>query len=255
MRNKTGKQVGAEAEAKAALVQYLRATGRMVRGAAIALELGIAKQSNRADAALITNKLELFEIKTRNDNLSRLDSQLESYGKVADFVTVVAATNHISVIISKVADHIGILEIISFEDTCQIRLVRDAKISPSWKPADALQLIPASEIRERLLGGTGPKNRADVILQAASLPPELQREAVVKFLRDRYRASTQAFLRLVRKRNAKPRDLAALHIWKQINLQSPLNMNIPIDFNDDYITFVGKCFGPIPDDVKNLLNA
>lgn len=249
------KQVGAEAEAKAALAQFLKKSGALTQGSAIALELVIAKQTNRADMAVITKNLEIFEIKTSRDNLNRLDSQILSYETAAHFVNVVAATKHVNTVLSRVPAHVGILEIIKIGGTTAIRPVRAATESPKWQASAALELLPASEIRARLLGGIGPKSRAEILLQTAALPPERQREAVVKFLRERYRASTHAFLRLVRRRTVRPEDLNVLHIWSELNKTVPKNQHAKNTFNEEYLRFVGKSFGPVPDEVISLLNA
>jgi hypothetical protein len=245
---------GAEADAKACLVQYLRAQGRITARCAIALELSVAKQANRADMAVIGNKISVYEIKTHKDNLARLDNQIKSYDAIADHLTVVAATPHISTIITRVPQHVGILEITRFGGISKIRHVRDAQTSPNWQASSILSLLPATEIRDRLLGGVGPKRRADLLLAAELLPREKLHKTVTRFLRERYHRSTAEFLRDVKRRNVTPQDLATLSIW--INRGSPPveaeGPKTPID-NDGYLSHVGRSFGPVPDDVSVLL--
>ena len=48
----------------------------------------------RIDIAVINGKIHGFEIKSEQDNLERLPSQVELYSKVFDTITIVAAENH-----------------------------------------------------------------------------------------------------------------------------------------------------------------
>jgi hypothetical protein len=48
----------------------------------------------RIDIAVINGKIHGFEIKSEQDNLERLPSQVELYNNVFDTITIVAAENH-----------------------------------------------------------------------------------------------------------------------------------------------------------------
>lgn len=246
---------GAEAEAKACLVQYLRSTQQITFRTAIALELGIAKQANRADVAVITNLLTSFEIKTHSDNLRRLEAQLQSYEAAADLVTVVAATRHINAVLSRVPGYVGVLELLRIGGRAQIRPIREATRSPNWRASAALELLPANEIRKRLFQGEGPKRRSDLIEAVSRVSAEQQHKAVIDFLRERYIPSTRAFLRKVRRRAVYADDLAGLRIWNSLIEPSPeiiTRNGTPTDLA--YLLHVGKSFGPVPDEVKELLD-
>ena len=249
---------GREAPAKAALVQFLRDTEALTSTTAVAVELGLAKQSNRADLVIIGNGLHFYEVKSRRDTLTRLEGQLASYEASGDTVTVVAASKHINTVLSRVSSHVGILEILDFGGDTRIRAVRAAAPSPNWKASAALELLPANELRARFLDGSGPKKRVEILARIAEVPAEKVKAEVVRFLRSRYLPTTKAFLRAVQRRIVKSEDLAALRIWSRDQERFPTAEVEPSEVHlngDSYLVHVGKSFGPVPEEIAHLLKS
>ena len=250
---------GREPLAKAALVQFLRESGCIDRTTAIAAELAVAKQARRADLAVIGERVHFFEVKSRSDTLARLDGQLAAYETTGEMVTVAAASRHINAILSRVGEHVGVLEIVEFGGQTGVRSVRDASLSPNWNLASALQLLPASEIRTRLLDGVPLRRRADLMARAAELPKGRVRAQVVQFLKSRYLPTTKLFLRRVQRREVRADDLATLRVWLQrstpVRPQVRAEQLSPSPETDcqRYLFHVGKSFGPVPEDVQQLL--
>lgn len=54
------------------------------------------------DVAVINGSLLGFEIKSSNDNLSRLSNQIASYNKVFDYITIVTCNKHVSGVLKEV---------------------------------------------------------------------------------------------------------------------------------------------------------
>lgn len=58
-------------------------------------ELGLHHGESRIDIAVINGSLHGYEIKSEDDDLSRLPSQVKAYSKVFDKVTLIVATKHL----------------------------------------------------------------------------------------------------------------------------------------------------------------
>ena len=71
-------------------------------------ELKVCNGNAIMDVAVINGSLIGFEIKSKNDNLSRLTHQMSFYNKVFDFITVVTCKNHLNGVIKTVPSNWGI---------------------------------------------------------------------------------------------------------------------------------------------------
>lgn len=71
-------------------------------------ELKVCNGNAIMDVTVINGSLIGFEIKSANDNLSRLTSQMSFYNKVFDFITVVTCNNHLNGVIKTVPSKWGI---------------------------------------------------------------------------------------------------------------------------------------------------
>lgn len=67
-------------------------------------ELGCCQGAARIDIAVITDQLHGFEIKSENDTLERLESQVIAYDSVFDTSTLVTTEGHMSSLDSIVPD-------------------------------------------------------------------------------------------------------------------------------------------------------
>jgi|WetSurMetagenome_2_1015567.scaffolds.fasta_scaffold00004_4 hypothetical protein len=71
-------------------------------------ELKVCNGNAIMDVAVINGSLIGFEIKSSDDNLSRLTNQISFYNKVFDFVTIVTCNNHLKGVIKTVPKKWGI---------------------------------------------------------------------------------------------------------------------------------------------------
>ena len=246
-----------EAEAKAALLRFLRSSGRINRASTVVLELGVAKQLNRADVVTVDKLLHCYEIKTKRDTLARLERQLSAYAAASDRVTVVAATRHINAILSRVPSYVGILELVDFNQRPEVREVRPASTSEAWSANAALDFLPASEIRLRLMNNAVAKRREELVKLAEQVDPAKIREAVIGFLRDRYRTASKRFFSLIGRRAVQAQDLPSLRIWQaKPPVAEALSGGKPIAESDEATYYaIGSSFGPVPEDVRSLLES
>lgn len=253
MRIVVERRPSAEPAAKASLLNFLRENGRLTRHDAVTTELILDKHSVRADLALCTdNGLHCFEIKTQRDTLSRLDNQVATYAAHSDSVTVVAATKHISAILSRVPNYIGVIEMLSFSG---MRVVREASASPEQNADAMLSILPVSEIVSRL--GVKARLREDALSSARLLEDGQKKAAVLSFFRDRYSPTTLALLRASRRREIQPKDLIHLKRWLKVqgtsDAVSPKPIAEAVCPDAHMYRQVGKSFGPVPEDVRRLL--
>lgn len=250
----------AEPHAKAALLEFLRSRELLNNRTAVTAELILDKQAVRADVVLCDkNDLHCFEIKTARDSLARMDRQLEVYCRHASFVTVVAATRHISSVLSRVAPHVGIYEMMSFASAEPIRVVREPKRSPSLDADAMLSLLPVRDLQARL-GLSNRLRRKDAVAEAASLPEALKKQAVFSFFVERYGKNTRALIRVTRRRRIRPQDLEMLRRWRPDGFERDkgreTDVRLPAWFEHtdaDVYRHVGQSFGPIPEELRLLL--
>ncbi len=71
-------------------------------------ELKVCNGNAIMDVAVVNGSLIGFEIKSANDNLSRLTNQMSFYNKVFDFITVVTCKNHLNGVLKTVPSKWGI---------------------------------------------------------------------------------------------------------------------------------------------------
>lgn len=118
----------------------------------------------RADIAVVNGELHAYEIKSTQDNLTRLPNQIESYSKVFDRVTLIADVKHITEAKKIIPSWWGILVISGRSSAMKSRYERQAKKNPSPEPLALAQLLWVYEARLILEGhglfkGLGGKPR------------------------------------------------------------------------------------------------
>jgi hypothetical protein len=248
---------GGEALAKAALIEFLRKVGLVTKRTAVAVELGVGRQANRVDLAVIGEATHFYEIKSRRDTLCRLEAQVAAYETVGDFISVVVASKHLNAVLSRVDSHVGVLEILDFGGRTKVVPIRDPLPSPAWSTEAALALLPSEEIRHRLLGKLAPRRRSDVVSLALELSRDDVQSEVRRFLKSRYLPSTRNFLGRVARRKVTVDDLQTLHVWgRKLQVGEPIRSGFREEADphgESYLTHVGRCFGPVPDEVQRLL--
>lgn len=73
-------------------------------------EMALCRGIARADIAVVNGSLHGYEIKSSEDNLNRLDHQLEIYSKCFDYISVVTTEKHLSHVYAACPRTIGIAE-------------------------------------------------------------------------------------------------------------------------------------------------
>ncbi|QJY35189.1 sce7726 family protein [Vibrio europaeus] len=66
---------------------------------------------SKADCVVVNGKTTCYEIKTEFDNLTRLEEQLKDYLALFDEVFVVCSSKHLSTVLSKVDNRVGVIEL------------------------------------------------------------------------------------------------------------------------------------------------
>ncbi len=114
-------------------------------------ELGLAHARRRVDVAVINGDIHGFEIKSAQDRLDRLPSQLEVYTRSLHRLTLVVAAKHVTRILEIIPPWCGILKVlvgtrggISFES------VRRARKNPSVDSYIVAHLLWRNEVQEIL---------------------------------------------------------------------------------------------------------
>lgn len=102
---------------------------------------------SKADICLITKKkLNIFEIKSERDSISRLENQILDYYKITPYLYVVIAEKHLNKILENSPDSIGIL---SCNRNNQISQIREATPETKYiKIEEFLKIIRNSEAAE-----------------------------------------------------------------------------------------------------------
>jgi len=105
----------------------------------------------KADIVILNGTSTVYEIKSERDNLDRLDRQMSAYRKVFAKVNIITGENHISAILEKVPDDIGVLVL---SDRFRISTIREAVDRPDCinpvSVLDSLQRHEAIQILERM---------------------------------------------------------------------------------------------------------
>ncbi len=81
---------------RSCLLAQLRAEHQGEEDTLILDELGVLQGAARVDMAVINGALAAWEIKSERDTLRRFAGQADAYGKVFDYVTLVAAPAHVA---------------------------------------------------------------------------------------------------------------------------------------------------------------
>ena len=122
-------------------------------------ELGLAHARSRIDVAVINGHIHGYEIKSAQDNLDRLGSQLEVYRQTLQKLTIVTAPKHLPRVLSEVPEWCGLIEA-EQGPRAGIRLhsVRSASSNPDIVPVMLAHLLWRPEVLDLLTRiGYAPK--------------------------------------------------------------------------------------------------
>jgi hypothetical protein len=130
-------------------------------------ELGVRHGSSRIDLAVVNGELHGIELKSDRDSLTRLPEQAESFGRVFDRVTLVAAERHVLGAVDLVPDWWGLR--VACKQSGRVRFydLRFAVTNPSPDPAVVVALLWREEalafLEERCLAsGVRSKPRGEI---------------------------------------------------------------------------------------------
>lgn len=150
-------------------------------------ELALRQGTARADLAVITDRIDAYEIKSAHDDMRRLAGQAPYYGEVFDSVTIVTAPRHLAAVHGSVPPWWGIA--VAHTSTQTVDIARTSRCNPSPSPEALVRLLRLDEtaqlIAERV-GGTPIGTRLELWSKLLRLvEADELRAAVCRLLRER----------------------------------------------------------------------
>lgn len=92
-------------------------------------EVGICQGSVRIDVVAVNDNFHGYELKSAADSLRRLDVQVETYGKVLDYASVVVSPNHLVGATKRVLPWWGIYIVVEREGALDVETVREPSLN------------------------------------------------------------------------------------------------------------------------------
>jgi len=122
-------------------------------------ELGLAHAKSRIDVAVINGCVHGYEIKSAQDTLDRLSTQIEIYAQTLQKLTIVASPRHIKRVLASVPDWCGVIEAVKGpRHAIHLQPIRTARNNPDLDPVMLAHLLWRSEVIELLsMRGFTPK--------------------------------------------------------------------------------------------------
>lgn len=121
----------------------------------IVAEMGVCRGAGRIDLAVIGEELEGFEIKADRDDLTRLHSQIATFGLVFDRLTLVAVARHLEASAPVVPQWWGLQAV---DARGEIVMVRPARPNQATDPLAVAGLLWRDELLQ-LLRSRGHRGR------------------------------------------------------------------------------------------------
>jgi len=118
-------------------------------------ELDVCSGISRADIVVINGKMHGYEIKSSQDNLSRLSQQMQSYNRIFDTMKIVASESHIQHIIDLVPDWWGLLCATKCQGEIKLETIRAGLRNESVDYKSVASLLWRDEMLELLATHTG----------------------------------------------------------------------------------------------------
>ena len=104
-------------------------------------ELGLCRGQARVDVAVVNGLIHGYEIKSDQDSLRRLDSQVRFYGKVVDRATLVVGSHHATTAPKLVPEWWGVQHVRHSINGFRIKSVRRARRNPGKDPRSLAELL------------------------------------------------------------------------------------------------------------------
>lgn len=122
-------------------------------------ELGLLHGSNRIDIAVVNDCIHGYEIKSSKDTLCRLETQLETYIKSLQKLTLITAPNHLDEVVNNIPEWCGvILADKGRNGAIHFSTIRKAQLNPTVDPLTVAHLLWKSEA-QKILTKLGANNR------------------------------------------------------------------------------------------------
>jgi hypothetical protein len=109
-------------------------------------ELDVCGGTSRIDIAVVNGQLHGYEIKSQQDNLMRLETQIEDYSQIFDTMTIVITENHIGKVVELVPDWWGIQYVTGDPENLDIYTKREARKNESINSYQLAQLLWRDEL-------------------------------------------------------------------------------------------------------------
>lgn len=154
-------------------------------------ELGLCQGTVRADVAVVNGSLAAFEIKSDQDTLDRLPRQVEIYGRVFDYVTLIVGKRHARGVAKKIPPFWGITIASETDGALSLKSRRTPKRNKKVDPVSVARLLWRDEAlallaKHHLAEGLRSKpRRALWDALAGDLPQDDLSQAVRETLRAR----------------------------------------------------------------------
>ncbi len=117
-------------------------------------ELDICGGINRADIVIVNGKLHGYEIKSPQDNLSRLPAQVLSYNQVFDTMTLVTCDKYLKNSQTEIPDWWGISCISKTKKGLTLKVKRRPKVNKNVSALHLAQLLWKAELIELIYDKT-----------------------------------------------------------------------------------------------------
>lgn len=115
-------------------------------------ELGLAHARRRIDIAVINGHIHGYEIKSDQDNLNRLSSQITVYRKTLQRLTIVTVQKHLREVLEVAPEWCGVVVVMAGpRGGIKFSTLRSAKLNPDVEPVMVAHLLWKDEVTELLL--------------------------------------------------------------------------------------------------------
>jgi len=104
----------------------------------------VKAKTSRTDFLVINGDTKSFEVKSKIDTLNRLKKQVEDYGDVFEYNTVVIDKTHLEKVIELIPDYYGVWY---YEKSKKV-IYREAKYSPKINAKEQLTLMNKKELQK-----------------------------------------------------------------------------------------------------------
>jgi hypothetical protein len=125
---------------------YLDSINKDFSDTIIVDELDLCFGLARVDIGVINGSIHGYEIKSEEDTLKRLASQINYYNKSLEKITIAVNQKHLDNVIKEVPEFWGIVLVETAEGNSPIKEIRPAMHNPEIESASLLQLLWKSEL-------------------------------------------------------------------------------------------------------------